>query len=390
MDPSDTAAAPATPVEPAQPDNRQSPAPIPEPSTADLAKIISRSTPRSPKPATPAPRTAPAVAPAVDPELDPDFDGDESDQPGAAGQGEEPAAAGDQNQPENESPETPEDEAAQRANQLAAELDDEGKAARASFTPEQQRIFDREIIKKVRRHSELKNELTQRDQQIAALQQELTAAREAPPAPAQPTPDNPLADIGDEGKLDNRIAEARNLRRWLRNNPNGGTLGSGDSALEIPAERIGDMLADCEDIIDQHGPARREHLRRDRELMAEAVVDYPWLKNNTAAGTIAVERMLRQYGATRLRDIPGIRGSLADLFIGQVIRIQGKQKPANGAPATGRHAAPPKAPAVPPAGSNRPPRVSGPAVARTGALKTVAETGRDPGNAGLSALIGRR
>lgn len=369
-----------------------------EPSTLDLAKLLSPSSPTNPRTER-TPATKPAPAAQEDEDHDPDFDGaDSAAQDSTAPADQDPA---DTAQPpadaaaEDPSPEDPgqtdaeAQQAAAQANDIAAELDDEGKSARATFTPEQQKVFDREISKKARAAAQLKRELQARDQRLQELTSELEQAKASPPAPAVPTPDNPLADVADEAALEGRLRQARDLRRWLFRNPQGGTLGEGKDAIEISAERVGDLLADTEDILNQHGPARREFLRTNAQLEAEAANDYPWLKSKTSAGAVAVDTMLRQYGNTRLRDIPGIRGSLADLFIGQVIRANGKKKQPAAASAASTPAAPPKAPSVPSAGANRPARASGPAAQRSSALKSVHETGDDPANQGLAALIAR-
>jgi hypothetical protein len=365
------AAAPASTTPPPA-----SSAPAAEPSLADLGKLI-KFAPAKPAAAKPAPRPAPAAPANVDenPELENLVDDPTAPESAAAPAGAEPAAAEPAPTPAaaTEDPTTP--EAAPEAAPAPEGLDDEDLATRKAFTPEQQKRFDKALFKQREKARQEKE----------ALEAELTVAKATPPAPALPTADNPLADVATEADLDKRLAEVRNLRRWALTHPNGGTVKDGDKDVEITAEKAAEIVADTEELLDQHGPKRREFIRQNQAFEQQALQDYPWLKSRSSQGTVAVEAMLRQYGDVRLRDIPGIKGSLADLFVGQIIRAQSKQKAA--APAAGS-AALPKAPATP-AGHRPPPKVSGVKKQAAGASKTLETTGADPGNATLRQLIGR-
>lgn len=364
-----TAAAPAsTTPTPA------SPAPAAEPTLSDLARLIkSPAAAAAAKPAKPATRPAPAAAAEVDPDLeDLDIDPPAGDPPAEDPPAEDPAAEDPPaEEPLAEDPPVDETPAAEVA---LEDLDAEDLATRKAFTPEQQKKFDKALFKQREKARLEKSE----------LEQQLIEARATPPAPAVPTADNPLADVATEVDLNKRLAEVRNIRRWALTHPNGGTIKDGDKEVEISAEKAAEMIADTEEILQVHATKRLEFIRQNAELEGKAVQDYPWLKSKASQGSIAVGEMLRQYGDVRLRDIPGIRGSLADLFIGQIIRSQSKQKTAAGAPA----ATPPKAPATP-AGRRPPPKVSGPTKKAAEASKTLKATGADPGNVTLRALIGR-
>jgi hypothetical protein len=357
----DTPAAPAA-----------TPAPSAEPTLADLASII-----RSPTaPAAARKQASPAQpAPAPAAESDPDF-ADEPDNLDPAPE----ATTAEPADPSTQDP-APTPAAEDPAPLPAPEgLDEEDLATRQAFTPDQQKRFDKAMQKK---HAKFKEAADQ----VANLQAELEAARATPPAPAAPTAENPLADVETEAALDARLTQARNLRRWAMTHPNGGTIKDGANDVEITAEKSAELLADATDLLEEHGPKRREYLRQSQALEAAAVQDYPWLKNKTSAGTQAVEAMMRHYGGTRLRDIPGIRGSLADLFMGQVIRGQSKQQAAAKAAPGG--AKPPQAPATP-AGHRSPPKVAASTKQAASAVKTLTATGADPGNAALSSLISRK
>lgn len=377
MNPKTQAAAPAQPALEAA---------GPEASDAELANLI------APKPAKPAAARKPA-APAAeeeDPDLadegddlpdDPDPTGAEGDED-PAGEQAEPAAEGEQAEEGSEDPAEGEEgeEPADEQEQPAPEgLDAEDQAARKGFTPEQQKRFDKALFKQREKAR----------QQIETLQAELEEARANPPPPLTPTQDNPLADVTSETDLDKRLAEQRNLRRWALTHPQGGTIkGEGGKDIEITAERVAEIVADTDEMLRDHIPARRKAIQENAQLERQAEADYPWLRQKNTSGTVAVNAMLARYGHMRLRDIPGIRGSLADLYIGQVTREMRKAQEA-AAKGKGGNGAPPKAPPTP-GGHRPPPKVAAPIKKVAQTSRKLEDTGADPDNAALAGLISRK
>lgn len=385
-------AAAATAVNPAKTANTAAQA---EPTLADLGRIIGGKA--SAAAAKPAKKTAATAA--DDLEKDPDFD-DEDDDPapgGASGGGEELsddekatlAKAGGETAELSEEEkiaaaleaesdgELSEEEkaAAAETNENALELDAEDKATRQAFTPEQQKKFDKAVQKKHRKVIELQGQLAERDQALEQL-------ASAPAVAAVPTADNPLADVEDEATLQTAIANSRSLWRWARLHPNGGTLKDAKGGdIEITPERALEIQVQEEELLNQHAPARAQFLKDRGTQEAAAVQAFPWLKNKNSQGSVEIEAMLRRSPA--LRTVPGIKLILADHLSHRAVRSAKKTAPAGAKPVVQI------APGTP-AGRNLPPRVAGAAKQISTALKTVAETGRDPGNAALGALIRRK
>lgn len=345
-----------------------------EPSTLDLAQLIGGA------PAAPAKAPKKTTAPAAeDPDLDPELEDEpEDDTAPTAEQPDDAEAEEEQPTGEEEADEQPAEETEEEpADPEPEDLDEEDRATRKAFTPAQQKRFDKALFKQREKSR----------QQIEQLQQELAEAKAQPPAPLEPTPDNPLADIASDRDLAAREREQRELRRWALTHPQGGTIKGPKGDIEISAERAAEIIADTEEMLQVHIPARREFLRHNAQLEQQAVQDYPWLKAKNTQGAVAIDSMLREFGHMRLRDIPGIRGSLADLYIGQIIRAQNKRQ-AGTAPAAKKGAPAPKAPATP-AGQRPPPKVAGAVKKTAGATKSLEDTGSDPDNAALGALISR-
>ena len=185
-----------------------------------------------------------------------------------------------------------------------AALDAEDKLVRAKFTPEQQERFDKAVSKKTRRILELRTEL--RDEQVAREQaeHELESARANPPAAATATADDPLVDVETEPALDKRLAEARKLRRFALTNPDGTWIDKATgqpvadpedpenppaSLVRFTKQRLGQILAETEEILQDHGPRRREFLRARTTAEAAAIVEFPWLAKKNSQGSVAVE-----------------------------------------------------------------------------------------------------
>lgn len=292
----------------------------------------------------------------------------------------------------------PEDAAAQ--DDAAAALDEEGRKARASFTAAQQRIFDREIAKVKRKDREAREALersnVEREQQLASLQQELETARNAAPtAPLAPSPDSPLAGIDDESALEARLAQARAIRRWAVRHPQGGIVtDEKGNEVEVSEDRAAAMLAESEDVIEVHAPKRREFLAARAAATRNEAEFYPWLKDPKSPGSVLIAGALKRHPVIA-ELFPDARLILAHALVGQQVtgqRLQQERaakgtKPGAASPNTipSRPVAP-KAPASP-AGGTRPPRVAAAPKRAAAAAARLEETGDDPDNAALGALL---
>lgn len=380
------AATASTPAKTASPEAQA------EPTLADLGKLINSKPLPAARPAKAAAKPKAAAPAAKDPEFDPEFDDPEENPDPAA------PAAGDDDNPAAEEP-AAHDPAAAAAEDPAADpaapaadddnadpdapaapegLDAEDKATRQKLTPDQQKSFDKAVQKRARQNAELKAQLAERDQALEQL-----AAAHA--VAAVPTADNPLADVEDETTLASRLANSRALYRWARLHPAGGTLkdASGND-IEITAERALEIQVQEEELLNDHAPRRAQFLKDRTAQEAAAVQAHPWLKNKNSQGAVEIEATLRRNPG--LRSVPGIKLILADSLAGRAARLT---KAKAGTPAAKAAAVVPLAPATP-AGRNPPPRVAGAVKQAAAALKTVLETGKDPGNAALGALIRKR
>lgn len=284
-----------------------------------------------------------------------------------------------------------------------AALDDEDKGVRAKFTPEQQAKFDRAVSKKTRRILELKTELREEQEAREAAESRATELEKNPAPAAVVSGDNPLAAIEDEPALDKKLGEARKLRRFALANPDGAFIDqkTGEvvevedpenppqGVVRFTKKRIGEILAETEETLQEHGPKHRKFLQDRAAAEADAVKTFPFLKNRNSAGYSAVETTLRH--APVLRSIPGIKHLLADAFVGRMVRLQQQQAQKKGqkSGSSSDLRSPPSERKAPPSpgGGARPPKVDAKKKVAGLAGKTLAETGDDPGDAALRAIL---
>jgi hypothetical protein len=351
-------------------------APQAEPSNDDLRNILSAGAPVADDDADPV-LDQDDPEPAADADADPDFDGPAAKAPAAD------AADADADPDADQAPAA---DAAKPDADPDDALDDEIAEARAEFTPAQQKAFDRALRKKSARVIQLRTELEAAAQRASAAEAALEEARTAAPAATQaPSAEDPLADVESETSLDAKLAESRRLRRWCLAHRDGGMVGEGDKAIEVSAEKAAALLAEAEEIIEEHAPKRREFLKNRAQFDQAAQAAYPFLKNAASPGARVVEATLKNYPGLK-RIFPGARLAVADMLMGAHYRQQQAQKAAKPA------AAGTKAPVAPssPAGASRPPRVNGAVKASGEAQRALATTGDDPDNAALKSIIARR
>lgn len=80
----------------------------------------------------------------------------------------------------------------------------------------------------------------------------------------QPSPLNPLADVGTIEDLDERIAAARADRDWAQKNPQGGTRKRGSKEIEVSEADAAETLAAANAILDADATTRQRILFRQQ------------------------------------------------------------------------------------------------------------------------------
>lgn len=264
---------------------------------------------------------------------------------------------------------------------------------RGKFTPEQQKVFNKAIGKKQRAIVQLRTDLEQATTARTTLEEQLGELRTMVDKPLEHAGDTPLGEIEDEAALNQKTAGLRALRRWARMNPDGGELPDGKGGkIEKTAEEVRSILADTEEMLEEHVPARQRYIANRRTFDQQAEQSYAWLKDTKSPAAIAHAALMRQY-APLLRSIPEARLVMADALVGASMRVQAAQQAAakkgdkkSALPPRPGAAGPAKAP---PAAVSRPaPKTSATAKKTSAKAEAFVRTGHDEDGAVLSSLLG--
>lgn len=278
------------------------------------------------------------------------------------------------------------DDTETEADETEADDDEKALRARAKFSPEQQKVVDKLMGKKTAAARELREKATKLETRAAALEADNEALRAAAPAPVA-TAENPLADATSENELNARKQKALAIRQWLIRHRDGGELPSADGkggAVSISPERRDELLAETDELLLVHLPARREFLQQSRVFEGEARKAHPELADAKSELSLRVDAALRYYPA--LQTMPEARLFIADALAHKAARLRGAATPARAALARDK-AQPGKAPST--EGRPRLAARSDPNRRRAeGAFARLEKTGRDDSNIVLANLIG--
>ena len=215
----------------------------------------------------------------------------------------------------------------------------------------------------------LEEKMVEKDAQLAELQQKLEAAGEKVHLP--PSRLNPLQDVNTEEQLNARVDQAKRVKRWCLENLEGGEVpaqdGKGEPA-QYDAQQVRQMLANADDILTEHVPARRQFLVDQAKWDAETRKVHPDLFNGEKPMFKEAVQYLK--ALPELMRFPDWKMVLGDFIVARNARLaREKQVSVKAGAAGGAGASKPAvklAPKVPGAASSR--QASGGAGGKNGAV----------------------
>jgi len=215
------------------------------------------------------------------------------------------------------------------------------------------------------------NKLTaQRDEgakEITALKAEI-ATLKTQPKPAASTPQNgaqaPLSDVMTLEDLTARETQAEQLRDWLIEHLDGGTIRNGDHEVEISPEQAKQYFAQYDRMLRKEIPQRRAYLQTFAVADTQALEKFPALADPNSAESKDMAHILS--AVPELKRVPDYK-----LLIGYILRgfaqdAEAAKKAAEAKPTPAAPAAKPAVPAAkavplapaPPVSSPPPARIS--------------------------------
>jgi hypothetical protein len=130
--------------------------------------------------------------------------------------------------------------------------------------------------------------VAEREARIAELEAKLTQTTPASPAeaPVPTSAETPLAHVENAAQLQEEIARAKRIRAWAITHWDGVDPETGDP-VEVPdgnggtrvatAAEIRSHFSRCDEVLNEHAPARAEFLRQRTEQIELARTEYPAL-----------------------------------------------------------------------------------------------------------------
>ncbi len=134
---------------------------------------------------------------------------------------------------------------------------------------------------------------------------DLKASLAEGPVVLQPSRESPLSDVTDIETLDERVAQAREDRDWLEENPEGGTRKVNGKVVEISQEDAARMRQESKQIIDSDAMARQRLMFREQTK--------PWEKAQAVSPELFVKGTPEHnFMVSALRQCPQITQLIPD------------------------------------------------------------------------------
>jgi len=191
----------------------------------------------------------------------------------------------------------------------------------------------------------------QLEAEINALKQKLDAKPAVDDAPVRPTPDNPYLHLQTQADVDSAISEARKVRRWAEEHPDGTTVRDANGKeTEYSAEDIRRIKLNAIDALEEHLPRQLQYVQARAQIDPQAESTYSWWKDKTSREYQAAQNMLKAF--PELRKFPDYKMVVGDYLRGAQARESeyARQKSGQAAakPAVKKAPAQPSRPAIAP------------------------------------------
>jgi len=170
--------------------------------------------------------------------------------------------------------------------------------------------YKKRIARFTRQKGELERRLADLEIDRNAIRSEFERQKAAgpaePPLPVVVNAGDPASQFVNEQQLDQAMGQARQLKRWCEQNPEGGILQvpnkqGGFDQREFSAEQVQAMRFAAEDDLEQHLPRRRDHLRAEKAITSQAVQEHPWLTDKNSPRVALFRKVLEADPGIRLR-----------------------------------------------------------------------------------------
>lgn len=230
-------------------------------------------------------------------------------------------APADEEKPAEETSEetTAEAEATDDTNDLSQEQTEEAEPSESEQAPEEHDL-PKGVKKKLSKLSAAKREL---EEKLAALEAEVTTLKSKPADPAEPAPaplpSNPYLHLDSQAAVEAEISQARRVRRWCEENPDGTTVKTPDGKeTEYTAEEIRRIKLNVLEALEEHLPRQLNYVQQRAQIDPVAEQTYSWWKDRTSREFQTAQNMLKAF--PELRKFPDYKMVIGDYIRGAAER----------------------------------------------------------------------
>jgi hypothetical protein len=172
------------------------------------------------------------------------------------------------------------------------------------------------IDKLVAKRKEIEEQLKAKEEEIESLKSAKPAVADAPIAPL---PTNPYLHLDDQTAVESEIQQARRVRRWCEENPDGATVtGPDGKEVDYSSEQIRAIKLNAIDALEEHLPRQLNYVQNKSKLDPIAESEYTWWKNKASREYQAAQNMLKNF--PELRRFPDYKIVIGDYIRGSMER----------------------------------------------------------------------
>lgn len=166
---------------------------------------------------------------------------------------------------------------------------------------------------------EAEDALRQTQSQLEQLREEMESLKSKREPIPPTTAENPFSGLTQQEDVDREIAQARKVRRWCEENPDGAVVtDASGKEVEYTAEQIRKIKLNAVDALEEHLPKQLHYIRESSKWHQTAEQIYPWWKDRSNQNRILAEQYLAQ--APELKRFPNYKLFLGDYILGVAYR----------------------------------------------------------------------
>jgi len=138
---------------------------------------------------------------------------------------------------------------------------------------------------------------------------------------------NPYFKLQSDTDVHAEIRNARQVRRWAEENPDGAVVpGKDGQEIEYSADDIRKIKLNAVDALEEHLPAQLNYIQTRKQFDVEAEKNYPFWKQRSSSEYQYANALLREF--PEIQKFPDFKLSIGDMIEGKRIReSKGKATP---------------------------------------------------------------